>query len=78
VWLQFDPQCRACPVSDLRLSYAMSVEVLWLFSLVLTKFVFSMDLARVVCEWLQGEVDDILESPVQKTRKFMVQIVLPR
>jgi hypothetical protein len=43
--------------------------VLRLFSLVLTKFVFSIDLARFVCEWLQGEAGDILESPVQKTQR---------
>jgi hypothetical protein len=44
-----------------------SVEVLRFFSPVLTEFVFVIDLAHVVCELLQGEAGEILESSDQKT-----------
>jgi hypothetical protein len=37
-----------------------------------------VDLLWFECEWLQGEADIVLESPVQKTRDFVIQIALPR
>jgi hypothetical protein len=55
-----------------------SVEVLRFFSPVLTELVFGIDLARVVCELLQGGVGIALESPDQKTRGFVVRITLPQ
>jgi hypothetical protein len=48
------------------------------FPPVLTEFVFSFDLACVVCELLQREISDTLELPVRKARGFIVQIALPR
>jgi hypothetical protein len=46
---------------------------------VLTKVVFGIDLARVLCvKLLQGEVGDILELSDQKARGFLVQISFKR
>jgi hypothetical protein len=44
----------------------------------LIKCCSSKSILSIVCKLLQDEADIVLESPVQKTRGFVVEIVLPR
>jgi hypothetical protein len=41
-------------------------------------FLLFIDLLWFECEWLQDEAGIVLESPIQKTRGFMIQIALSR
>jgi hypothetical protein len=44
----------------------------------LKNFLLFVDLLWFECEWLHGEAGIVLESPIQKTRGFMIQIALSR